>query len=68
MVRRADAENIARVRVHALLDGRDVPADAVTLGEIALRGPNVFFEYWGDEAATREALRDGWYLAGNESP
>jgi 2,3-bisphosphoglycerate-independent phosphoglycerate mutase len=26
MVRRADEENIARVRVHALLDGRDVPA------------------------------------------
>jgi fatty-acyl-CoA synthase len=34
-------------------------------GEIVLRGPNVFFEYWGNEAATREALRDGWYLSGD---
>ena len=30
-----------------------------------MRGPNVFFEYWGDEAATREALRDGWYFSGD---
>jgi fatty-acyl-CoA synthase len=34
-------------------------------GEIAMRGPNVFFEYWGNEAATREALHDGWYLSGD---
>jgi fatty-acyl-CoA synthase len=34
-------------------------------GEIAVRGPNVFFEYWGDETATRESLRDGWYLSGD---
>jgi fatty-acyl-CoA synthase len=34
-------------------------------GEIAVRGPNVFFEYWGNEGATREALRDGWYLSGD---
>jgi len=34
-------------------------------GEIAIRGPNVFFEYWGDEEATREALHDGWYRSGD---
>jgi len=34
-------------------------------GEIAVRGPNVFQGYWGDEAATREALRDGWYFSGD---
>ncbi|RXH25508.1 acid--CoA ligase [Bradyrhizobium nanningense] len=41
------------------LSGGEVPAG--TPGEIAVRGPNVFFEYWGNEAATREALHDGWY-------
>jgi fatty-acyl-CoA synthase len=49
----------------ALIDdtGAEVPPEAP--GEIAVRGPNVFYEYWGNEAATREALRDGWYRTGD---
>jgi fatty-acyl-CoA synthase len=43
--------------------GRDLPLGQP--GEVVMRGPNVFFEYWGDEAATREALRDGWYFSGD---
>jgi fatty-acyl-CoA synthase len=43
--------------------GVEVPPD--TPGEIAVRGPNVFSEYWGNEAATREALRDGWFCTGD---
>ena len=44
-------------------NGAELPADAP--GEIVVRGPNVFFEYWGNEAATREALRDGWFRTGD---
>jgi fatty-acyl-CoA synthase len=43
--------------------GNEVPANMA--GEIAIRGPNVFFEYWGNETATREALHDGWYRSGD---
>lgn len=38
---------------------------AGTPGEITVRGPNVFCEYWGNGQATREALRDGWYRTGD---
>jgi acyl-CoA synthetase (AMP-forming)/AMP-acid ligase II len=40
--------------------GHELPPDNV--GEIAVRGPNVFFEYWGNEQATGQALRDGWRM------
>jgi fatty-acyl-CoA synthase len=43
--------------------GRDVPHG--TAGEVVVRGPSVFFEYWGNAAATAEALRDGWYFTGD---
>jgi fatty-acyl-CoA synthase len=36
-----------------------------TAGEVIVRGPNVFFEYWGNGDATSEALRDGWYFSGD---
>jgi fatty-acyl-CoA synthase len=49
----------------AIIDdaGNELPPG--TPGEIAVRGPNVFYEYWGNEEATREALHDGWYRTGD---
>src|SRR5580692_4862631 len=43
--------------------GNELPPN--TLGEIAVRGPNVFHEYWRNEEATREALHGGWYRTGD---
>src|SRR5208337_812283 len=34
-------------------------------GEIEVRGPTVFTEYWGKPDATRNAFRDGWFRTGD---
>src|SRR6267378_1808426 len=44
-------------------DGNEVAAGVA--GEVVVRGPNVFFEYWGNASATAEALRAGWYHSGD---
>src|SRR4030095_14362540 len=44
-------------------DGRDVAPGEV--GELVARGDNIFVGYWNNEAATREALRDGWFYTGD---
>ena len=45
------------------LEGRAV-ADG-ELGEIVIKGPNVMKGYFGDPAATAEAIRDGWFHSGD---
>jgi acyl-CoA synthetase (AMP-forming)/AMP-acid ligase II len=49
----------------AILDagGRSLPAG--TVGEVAVRGGNVFAGYLENPRADREALRHGWFLPGD---
>jgi malonyl-CoA/methylmalonyl-CoA synthetase len=44
-------------------NGEPVPPG--TPGEIEVRGPSVFAEYWDKPDATREAFRDGWFRTGD---
>ena len=40
-------------------------ADDETIGEIQVRGPNLFLEYLNRPDATAEAMRDGWFATGD---
>ena len=48
-----------------VVDDHDRDTPPGVNGEVLVRGPNVFFEYWGNQAATGEALRNGWYHTGD---
>ena len=46
-------------------NGRDVPRDGKTIGEIVARGDGVMAEYWGQPGATRQVMEGGWFHTGD---
>jgi acyl-CoA synthetase (AMP-forming)/AMP-acid ligase II len=46
-------------------DGRPVPRDGRTMGELCHRGPNNMLQYWNKPQETAELFRDGWIHTGD---
>jgi fatty-acyl-CoA synthase len=46
-------------------EGRDVPRDGTSVGEIVVRGNVVMKGYYNDPAATAQAMRDGYFRSGD---
>ena len=46
-------------------DGREVPADDRSVGEVLARGNMVFAGYWNAPDESARALRDGWFYTGD---
>jgi malonyl-CoA/methylmalonyl-CoA synthetase len=48
-----------------VVDEQGVPLPPGTPGEVEVKGPNVFLEYWGKPEDTAAAFRDGWFRTGD---
>jgi malonyl-CoA/methylmalonyl-CoA synthetase len=48
-----------------IVDQTGAPVGDTTIGEVELRGSNVFSGYWNNPQATAAAFRDGWFRTGD---
>ncbi|MBK8505748.1 MAG: acyl-CoA synthetase [Saprospiraceae bacterium] len=55
---------LAGVKIRLVDENQEAVPDG-TPGEIQIKGPNVFKEYWGRSKATEEAFIDGWFQSGD---
>lgn len=48
-----------------IVDDAGAPVGDDAVGQLEVRGPNVFQEYWRNPDATANAFRDGWFRTGD---
>jgi malonyl-CoA/methylmalonyl-CoA synthetase len=56
---------LPRVEVRLVAEAGDVITDEGEAGEIQVRGPAVFREYWNRPELTRSSFVDGWFRTGD---
>jgi fatty-acyl-CoA synthase len=62
------AGSVGRPFMHVdvrIVDAEDHDVRPGEVGELVLRGPNIFAGYWGLPAETAEAMRGGWFHTGD---
>jgi fatty-acyl-CoA synthase len=62
------AGSVGRPFMHVdvrIVDDEDHDVAAGAVGELVLRGPNIFAGYWGLPAETADAMRGGWFHTGD---
>lgn len=65
-IRKRGAVGRPHIHIDAMVvDDEDKEVPAGEIGELVLRGPNLFRGYWGLPAATAEAWRGGWFHTGD---
>ena len=65
---RSHAGSVGRPFLHVearIVDERDDDVPTGEVGELVLRGPNVFAGYWGLPEASAETSRGGWFHSGD---
>ena len=55
--------SIGKAIPHVQVKLEDVNAEGI--GELVVKGPNVMLGYYGNEEATKEVLKDGWFRTGD---
>ncbi|PTX61869.1 fatty-acyl-CoA synthase [Melghirimyces profundicolus] len=70
-----DAENslrkngsVGKPPIHTdvkIVDAYDNEIPVGEVGELLVKGPNIFAGYWNQPIATKEAIKDGWFYTGD---
>ncbi len=55
---------LSNMEVRRVDEDGEIPADDVP-GEIQVRGPGVFQQYWGNPITTEESFTEGWFRTGD---
>ncbi|OQP06194.1 o-succinylbenzoate--CoA ligase [Geobacillus sp. 46C-IIa] len=60
--------SVGKTPIHTeirIVDSMDQDVPIGEVGELLVKGPNVFAGYWNNSEATQEAIKNGWFYTGD---